>query len=196
MPRVSQQYRDERRAEILDAARTCFARDGFHQTSMQDLFAEAGLSAGAVYRYFPGKAAVIVAIAEENLRGFVSILREATSGHDDRPLGHIIADVMDAIRERQRGSCVGGIALTVWAEGVRDAEIATELARAIAPVRDELTALVERHQAAGRLPDTASAAGVAATLLTLVPGYIMQLTLYGEDAVADVPATLRALWAS
>jgi AcrR family transcriptional regulator len=47
MPRVSQQYRDSRREQILAAARRCFLRDGFHETSMQDLFAESGLSAVA-----------------------------------------------------------------------------------------------------------------------------------------------------
>ena len=65
MPKVTQQYRDARRDQILGAARRCFLRDGFHSTSMQDLFAEAGLSAGAVYRYFASKDEVIVAIAEE-----------------------------------------------------------------------------------------------------------------------------------
>ncbi|HEY0718123.1 MAG TPA: helix-turn-helix domain-containing protein, partial [Streptosporangiaceae bacterium] len=54
MPKVTQQYRDARRDQILSAARRCFLRDGFHVTSMQDLFAESGLSSGAVYRYFAG----------------------------------------------------------------------------------------------------------------------------------------------
>ncbi len=44
MPKVTQQHMDARREQILDAARRCFLRDGFHSTSMQDLFAEAGLS--------------------------------------------------------------------------------------------------------------------------------------------------------
>ena len=43
MPKVSQQHRDARREQIMAAARRCFLRDGFHATSMQDLFAEAGL---------------------------------------------------------------------------------------------------------------------------------------------------------
>src|ERR1700689_3735439 len=73
MPKVSQQHRDARREQILAAARRCFLRDGFHATSMQDLFAESGLSAGAVYSYFAGKDDVIVAIAEENLSGVAEL---------------------------------------------------------------------------------------------------------------------------
>jgi TetR/AcrR family transcriptional regulator, transcriptional repressor of aconitase len=64
MPKVSQQYRDARREHILNSARRCFMRDGFHATSMQDLVAEAGLSAGAVYRYFASKDEMIVAITQ------------------------------------------------------------------------------------------------------------------------------------
>ena len=46
MPRVSEDHLLARRQQILDAARVCFLRDGFHNTSMQDVIAEAGLSVG------------------------------------------------------------------------------------------------------------------------------------------------------
>jgi TetR/AcrR family transcriptional regulator, repressor for uid operon len=45
----------DRRTRILDAAETCFVRSGFHRTTMQDVAAEAGMSAGNLYRYFPSK---------------------------------------------------------------------------------------------------------------------------------------------
>ncbi len=44
---------------------TCFAREGFHRTTMQDIFREADLSPGAVYSYFEGKDELIEAIADE-----------------------------------------------------------------------------------------------------------------------------------
>ena len=56
---------DARRRAILDAAVTCFERRGLHGTSTDDIAAEAGLSNGALYRYFDGKAAIIEAIAAE-----------------------------------------------------------------------------------------------------------------------------------
>ena len=55
MPRVSDEHLAARRQQILDAARACFLRNGFHATSMQDVIGEAGLSVGAVYRYFKSK---------------------------------------------------------------------------------------------------------------------------------------------
>nr|BFE67761.1 hypothetical protein GCM10020092_010620 [Actinoplanes digitatis] len=55
VPRVSEDHLTARREQILAAARLCFLRNGLHNTSMQDLIQEAGLSVGAVYRYFKSK---------------------------------------------------------------------------------------------------------------------------------------------
>ena len=66
MPRVSTAFKEDRRAEILEAARRCVARSGFHQASMQDICAEAGMSPGNLYRYFPSKEAIIAGIAERD----------------------------------------------------------------------------------------------------------------------------------
>jgi len=67
MRRANAQLQSDRRSEILDAAARCFARAGFHQTSMQTICAEAGMSPGNVYRYFRSKEAIIAAISERDL---------------------------------------------------------------------------------------------------------------------------------
>ncbi|WAC28593.1 TetR/AcrR family transcriptional regulator [Ancylobacter sp. SL191] len=57
--------RPEPRRRVLDAAIICFTRSGFHGTSMQQICAEAGMSPGGLYRYFPSKESIILAIIEE-----------------------------------------------------------------------------------------------------------------------------------
>jgi TetR/AcrR family transcriptional regulator, repressor for uid operon len=66
MRRANVQLQADRRSEILDAAQRCFVRSGFHQASMQEICAEAGMSPGNLYRYFPSKEAIIAAIAERD----------------------------------------------------------------------------------------------------------------------------------
>jgi AcrR family transcriptional regulator len=56
----------DRRAQILEAAVVCFAKHGFHQASMHDISAEAGISVGLIYRYFQNKEAVIAAMADRH----------------------------------------------------------------------------------------------------------------------------------
>jgi AcrR family transcriptional regulator len=66
MRRANTQLQADRRSEILAAAQTCFARSGFHQTSMQEICAEAGMSPGNLYRYFRSKEEIIAGIAERD----------------------------------------------------------------------------------------------------------------------------------
>ncbi|MCQ3943528.1 MAG: TetR family transcriptional regulator, partial [Alphaproteobacteria bacterium] len=49
MRKANVQLKSDRRDEILNAARQCFARTGFHQTSMQEICAAAGMSPGNLY---------------------------------------------------------------------------------------------------------------------------------------------------
>src|SRR4051794_3273588 len=67
----------DRRGQILQAAVGCFAKRGFHQTSMHDISAEAGISVGLIYRYFANKEAVIAAMADEHTTHIRELLEEA-----------------------------------------------------------------------------------------------------------------------
>jgi AcrR family transcriptional regulator len=66
MRRANVQLQADRRSEILSAAQACFARAGFHQTSMQEICAEAGMSPGNLYRYFRSKEEIIAGIVERD----------------------------------------------------------------------------------------------------------------------------------
>lgn len=194
MPKVSQQYRDARRTEILDAARRCFLRTGFHATSMQDLFAEAGLSSGAVYRYFAGKEDMIVALAEDNLRDVVALLRSLASTRPELGLGDAIAEVLETVHAKQDDEQLGAMAVLVWSEALRNPALAKRFEQALLPMRTELTAVVRHHQANGSLPADAPAAALAGLIMTIIPGFMLQLVLFGASTVREIPAAARALW--
>lgn len=70
MPRLKPDTQRARREHILDAAELCFARAGFHRTSMQDICKEATVSPGALYIYFDSKEALIAGIAERDREEF------------------------------------------------------------------------------------------------------------------------------
>src|SRR5437868_5771369 len=67
----------DRRTQILEAAMICFAKRGFHQTSMHDISAEAGISVGLIYRYFENKEAVISAMADRHKNEIHDVLERA-----------------------------------------------------------------------------------------------------------------------
>ena len=76
--------REDRREEILQVAARLFARDGFHGVSIDELGAAVGISGPALYRYFPGKEAILSAM-------LVDISRRLLEGGRDR------ADSLDGL---------------------------------------------------------------------------------------------------
>src|ERR1019366_6037828 len=94
MPRVSQEHLDARRRQIIDAARRCFVRNGFHATSMQDVLAEAALSAGAVYRYFPSKDDIIAAIADDALAEISQAVQRVLDTDPAPPLPEVVGRIV------------------------------------------------------------------------------------------------------
>lgn len=166
MPKVSQQHRDARREQILAAARRCFLRSGFHETSMQELFAEAGLSSGAVYSYF--------------------------SSRQDQGPGTVLADVLNLVKKHDETQ-LGPMSVLVWAEALRNPSMAQRFAASVSEMRAELADAVRGYQSEGSHPQDASAEALAPLFISIVPGFLLQLALFGPADVADVPDAVAAL---
>lgn len=102
MRSLPQQQRSKRRyAAIVDAAAELFATNGFDATTMEAIAAASGSAIGSVYRFFPNKQAVFLAVAEvalERARAvFVEIIAVAESGQLD--WGEILDRALDAFAE-------------------------------------------------------------------------------------------------
>ena len=70
MPRVSEDHKAQRRDEILEAARRCFARHGYEGATVARLEEESGLSRGAIFNYFANKEELFLALASEDAERF------------------------------------------------------------------------------------------------------------------------------
>ena len=190
MPKVTVAYRQARRAQILSAARRCFIRQGFQETSMQDLLAEAGLSSGAVYNYFSSKEEMIVAIAEENISQVTSLLRRSSSGPHPKSLGDTVAEVLDLIRAVHLEDGFATLAVQVWSEALRNPTLAAQFV----DLASKLRAYYGELAYDALLPEGVSAASFAEAVGSIVPGFILQLALFGPDAARELPGTVRAMW--
>jgi TetR/AcrR family transcriptional repressor of uid operon len=82
MPKLKPDIQRARREHILDAAEHCFARAGFHRTTMHDICKEASISPGALYVYFDSKEALIAGIAERDRADFAERLAALAQAPD------------------------------------------------------------------------------------------------------------------
>ncbi|WUH92019.1 TetR/AcrR family transcriptional regulator [Streptomyces sp. NBC_00433] len=193
MPKVSAEHREARRRQILDAAWVCFERNGFHKTSMPDVFAEAGLSAGAVYRYFPGKEALITAIAEVSTRQLVDILDAHLAKSEPAPPEELLPAIVEDLTALGAGTAPAPMALQVWSEMMRDRQLAGAVADMLGAVQERLTELCRRYQAAGVLDPGLDPGDTARVLIALIQGWIIQWNTMGLAAHQQIRAGVRAL---
>lgn len=82
MPKLKPATQQARRERILDAAEICFARAGFHRSTMQDICKEAGISPGALYVYFASKEDLIAGIVERDRAKLTAQLSDLANAPD------------------------------------------------------------------------------------------------------------------
>jgi TetR/AcrR family transcriptional regulator, repressor for uid operon len=82
MPKLKPATQRARREHILDAAEVCFARAGFHRTTMQDICKEALISPGALYVYFNSKEDLIAGLAERDRSDFAERSADLSAATD------------------------------------------------------------------------------------------------------------------
>ncbi|MFL6076346.1 MAG: TetR/AcrR family transcriptional regulator [Mycobacteriales bacterium] len=196
MPRVSQQHLDARRRQILAAAWRCFVRDGFHQTSMQDILAEAGVSAGAFYRYFTGKHELIRTIALEAITDLRATLADLKAAEPPPSLPEALERITDSVIALQgRPEDPTLIALQAWAESHRDPELREFFDGVFAGIQVDYATVVARAQASGRYPADADPDAVGRVLFGLAQGFMLQRLLIGPHITDQYRAGLTALLA-
>lgn len=117
MPKVSEEHRQSRREQILDAAIACFIERGFQGTSMADIIQESGLSAGAIYRYFPGKRDIAMAVAKHVVAAQVSGIIGRMGPGRVAPPSAFIRDLLEGLRSQR---VAPSLVLQLWAEAGTD----------------------------------------------------------------------------
>jgi TetR/AcrR family transcriptional regulator, transcriptional repressor of aconitase len=180
MPRVSQEHLDARRRQILDAARRCFIKNGFHATSMQDVLAEADLSAGAVYRYFSGKEEIITAIADEALAELNASVADMLDADPLPSLEDVVGRILETVGQMDSGQELASLALQIWAEALRSPALAERVAETVHGLRRVLADLAAAYAERGLLSPDVPPMSVAKVLTAIGPGFAMQRALLGD----------------
>lgn len=194
MPRVSQEHRDQRRQQILDAARRCFIREGFHQTSMTDILTEAGLSAGAVYGYFKSKNEIIAAIAEDVIGQITQLLDPIFTQDPPPSLDEAIRQGLSRTDDFAFGpEGFAQLAPQVWAETMRDEALADVVRGRYQMIHGLIAQLVVAQQRLGRVSSDGDPDEVAKVMIGMIMGYILQRVMIGNVDPRSYSAGLAAL---
>jgi AcrR family transcriptional regulator len=194
MPKITDERRQARREQVLEAARACLQEHGLEAVSMEMIIARSGLSTGAVYGYFKGKDQIINAMVIEGTAAIARDLEPILTNPDPPPLPEFVGQLLRATvgfgRHKKGDIDRLLVALHGWSHSQSDPALKAATRSSSAILRDLFADTVRRWQAAERLDAAADPEGLAELLTSITLGFVAQRALAGS---ADVEAHVAAL---
>jgi len=169
VPRIAEQARAARREQIIAAGLACFARTGYHTTTMADVAAQAGVSKGTPYLYFASKEALFLALHEEwdcgamqRVEAAIAALPDADRG-SPRHVLHTIAAAIAAHVTAEPQTC--RVLMEARALAAHEPTIAAAVQASDTATHQQLKQLIAAGISAGEWPEGTDPA-LAARLFT------------------------------
>ncbi len=178
MPKVSQEQWIAQEQRYLDAARRCFTRIGVAPASMQEIRSEAGVSAGAMYRYFPSKDDLVYAAIETSMNEVEVLLSEVGARKEASSATAYLRLLLDALRQfryHTEGVDLFRLAIQGWAHAQSHPKTRTMIMASFRRQR----AIYAQNVA--RWTGKADADPVAAAIGGAVIGYVVQSAFSDSD---------------
>ena len=178
MPKVTDEYRAARRDEIANAAMEAFRRKGFQATSMADIMEQAGLSAGAIYNQYKGKAEIVHEVARRLSGLRLEDVSRLALTEPMPPPAELVRTLVSAVQEN-----IGDarILVQVWGEAVTDPEVAEVTGRVFTNLINAYSSyLTQWHvRVKGVASDEAARLGAtqAPLVMSAIQGFFIQSAL-------------------
>jgi AcrR family transcriptional regulator len=190
MPKLKPDIQRARREHILEAAELCFARTGFHRTTMQDICKEAGVSPGALYVYFDSKEALIAGICERERAEFAENFASLAAAPDF--LGTLAAMGEEYFVNQpahKRLMCV-----EIGLESTRNPRVAEIFRRFDSEINESFLKLFQQLKDEGRIAPALDIPGVARAFAVICDGMFWQRAIDPAfDAKVVMPTVLQLI---
>lgn len=131
MPRLTDATKAARRAQIIEAAISCFLEKGYTNTSMSDIIKASGLSSGSIYSHFSGKEDILITAINERLNNVKEL-------YETLPEGAGPQDILETIHTNQLVNDNFSAMLRIRLESLH----APEIARATADIMPLLQSII------------------------------------------------------
>jgi AcrR family transcriptional regulator len=194
MPRITDERREARREQVLEAARACLQEHGLEAVSMEMIIARSGLSTGAVYGYFKGKGQIISAMVTEGTAAMAEQLRPVITNPEPPPLPEFVGELLRAVVDfdRQKNADIDRLLVSLhgWSHSQSDPALKAATRTSYSRLRRGLADVVRRWQAAGSFDPAADPKAVAELLTSITLGFVAQRALAGGT---DVETHVSAL---
>lgn len=193
MPKVTEAYTDTRRQQIMDAAYRCFARKGFHQATMREIYSEAGLSPGAVYHYFKSKEEIIEASFIFDYQRSLPVFERAAREAD--PIAAIDQLIGFFYEGLESAAVLGADRVNIqgWGEALVNPGLLVPLQETFREFQRLLGSVIRRGQAAGQINAEIDPDAAGEVILSSYLGLYLQKAILPDMDVRPYKAAVLAL---
>ncbi len=192
MPKLKPEEVERRRQEIIDAARCCFLRNGFHQTTTDEICHEAAITPGGLYHYFGSKEEIISAVIEDTARATVENLRSTAEASGDvrSAIQALASEFFERARDPQIENTTQ-LDLEIWAEALRNEKLAKITRGGRALRRQWLESLIRNGKSQGPYTNQVDPKGFADLIMAIFDGLRLGRLLWRDDF--DLEGALQSL---
>jgi len=192
VPKVTEAYLEARRQQVLDAAAECFARKGFHRTTMHDICQMAELSPGAVYRYFRSKDEIIGAMEEQGRQHSAAIMDAVTSERSSTL--DVLEGLVDVFFSKLEDVRDCAVHIELWAEALSNPRIKETVVRVDESIREAFSQrIVKDAQRRGEIHPNLDRDAVARVLMAFWHGLVLQKPLDPTVDIRKYVAVMKAM---
>ena len=192
MPKLKPEEIESRRQEIIDAARACFLRNGFHQTTTDEICREASITPGGLYHYFGSKEEIISAVIEDAARLTVQNLKAATEASGDlRSAVQALATLFFEWARDPEMDNVTRLDMEIWTETLRNDALAEKTRQGRSLRREWLESVIRQAKRDGLYRPEVDPKGLSNLIMAIFDGIRLGRLLWRDDF--DVEGALRTL---
>ncbi len=194
MPKLKPEELASRRQEIIEGARTCFLRNGFHKTTTDEICREASITPGGLYHYFTGKDQIISAVIEQSTQEVMANLRATTEDAADTQSAFAKASAffVEAMQDPERDN-VARLDIEIWAETLKNDKLAELNRQSWAVRREWLEGLIEAGVESGVYrAESIDPKGLSSLFMAILIGLRVGKLLWQDDF--DLNGAILALF--
>lgn len=192
MPKLKPEEIENRRREIIVAARACFLRNGFHQTTTDEICHEAAITPGGLYHYFGSKEEIISAVIEDTTRATVADLTStAEASGDMRSAVQALSSLFFEWARNPEIDNITRLHVEIWAETLRNEKLAEITQRTRSMRRQWLESLIRKAKSEGVYAEQVDPRGLADLTMAIFDGLRLGRLLWKDDF--DVDGALQSL---
>jgi AcrR family transcriptional regulator len=184
-PKLKPEILEQRKLQILEAALTCFARKGYHQTTIDEIVEEAGLSKGGLYWHFSSKKELFLEIFEYMTADTEALLSDAVpaGGSAKEALIAVLHSFIALVTDDDLQELMW-LLMDVWTQNRQDPEVNEVAIAMYRRFRQPLVQIIEQGVATGEFRPV-DAGALAGIIIAIFDGLMVQWTIDGQTVDWD-----------